>query len=719
MSFWRGPTALHRKVGGAIRNLDSAHMALFKKCFLECALGRSVIASASLLLQTSAKEEAANRKVSRAIEALDDSRLPKLEALTIDNEATRAVVRNFRLISEGSIAEVLDESLADIYEACKMWCVPTMRQKAGDIMTWINALLKNLLFYDECTSLYLQAVAYQGGFEQCVCISNGAIALSSPSSAGSACGEPKASFRTLSSFIEDRMFDEDALQKFAVAFQSFLEFGIPESIRGDMPTSNALNELRTKVLVNFEARNNFLTALEAIAELGVIPPSPEEALAEWREKQLLGKDSSSFLVQAVVAQNAVRTLRDTPLYMADGDGDEVVLTLDEGQGLQALTGSYKASAGMHARLLVAPVVQATNRLLEGVMQVATDEFSDSLKLSVARVAPPVLAAPNTNAVALMLQGFYEPGAGPDMVKCVSRVFATSGRKDHAWPSRSLLTLLSKLTGTIPQGMCQISLRKFCRPNAPVLQVEIEKALPLWEMMSMMSETFHIFAFCRSRILEDEPLGRDGCLKDDFAMAVSVVHVTINKAVSLSVRSDMILGIAPAVVWSEPTIGCGEWFAAAQAAAEQLSVYLVGKMVAALASLSRNLLEVTPPFNHIAGDQFFNARLARQQLLGWPRRGELNERSVALFRAMSAVSRLHTQWGLSPALGQDERFAEDLASAQRTFQSARTAICVIAAVNVVVELRDQEQVAGATDLLRRKVEGMPLALQAQLEKIVGA
>lgn len=54
-----------------MRNLDSAHMAFFKKSFLECALGRSVVASASLLLQVTAKEEAANRKLARAMQGLE------------------------------------------------------------------------------------------------------------------------------------------------------------------------------------------------------------------------------------------------------------------------------------------------------------------------------------------------------------------------------------------------------------------------------------------------------------------------------------------------------------------------------------------------------------------------------------------------------------------------------------------------------------------------
>ena len=95
---------------------------------------------------------------------------------------------------------------------------------------------------------------------------------------------------------------------------------------------------------------------------------------------------------------------------------------------------------------------------------------------------------------------------------------------------------------------------------------------------------------------------------------------------------------------------------------------------------------------------------------------LSEKTILLFNSLADLSRLHTQWSLSPGLQEDVATKEAVDTSEPLFATAKVAITVIVGLNVVLELSGQEQADQARNLVDSKGKVLLAMLLHALEKL---
>ena len=92
--------------------------------------------------------------------------------------------------------------------------------------------------------------------------------------------------------------------------------------------------------------------------------------------------------------------------------------------------------------------------------------------------------------------------------------------------------------------------------------------------------------------------------------------------------------------------------------------------------------------------------------------------MLLFHAISMATKLHSRYGLQPALDEDPAFADTTIHANSVFLGAKRAMTVTAACIVILELRGPLQAQHAKTLLTDQKTLLPQSLVQVLEKLVG-
>ena len=174
------------------------------------------------------------------------------------------------------------------------------------------------------------------------------------------------------------------------------------------------------------------------------------------------------------------------------------------------------------------------------------------------------------------------------------------------------------------------------------------------------------------------------------------------------------GVAP---WSPVLRRMKQWFTVAIKAVRMVARFVVGKMVVGASVLGVELQKATPSFAHVVGDDFWNPKLAHQSLLQRPRRQELNTLTSSLLMQLAACQRLHTQWGMAPALADDEHLRADVLSAQSIFGTAKLTLGVIACCNVLLEMSGAVRAEKADEMLSCGSKmSLSRALLSELQKV---
>ena len=133
-------------------------------------------------------------------------------------------------------------------------------------------------------------------------------------------------------------------------------------------------------------------------------------------------------------------------------------------------------------------------------------------------------------------------------------------------------------------------------------------------------------------------------------------------------------------------------------------------------IAEDVHKVTPKYDHIITDAVLHKNLAKQHLHKWPSKKPLDERTITLAKAFASMSQFHAEFGLQPDLKTDPRFQERLASAQSVFASAKAAITVLAAVNILFGLSGDDQIAAAAGFVAKKRDALKAPLLQALEKV---
>lgn len=520
-----GPTM---KVTFAMQRLNAKPMVRFMKSFTDHALGKTALSAASTLLQVTAKESAAVEKLRRARSALSDDRLPKLVLQSANGQsATVAQVANFELLSSGTLADILQESLVDMMEGCSLFSQVGIADQRGEIEEWCSAIVKSMTFYDECLSLHLQALLSKGGFYHIMqgVANDGADASCGPQGDGLT----HSDISKLRVLLDDNCATEETLQTFASNLQSFLKTTRPACLADSERLAELSRLMDTGFMNNTEVRGDILNILEVISDFnGDLPVDGKAALADWRGKQILGKESDCFLTRAISLQHALDDLATRQLNMDnDHEAEDCALVLAD--GCERLTGSYKKAAMMAEDLLGAPLVAHIRKVAGQAIQRIVSEFASSLRLDTVAFPTPVMGSPTVDNVSNILGSFMSKGDHNELMKGVGRIFANGGKKNFVWPCKSLLELLSKLCAILPGDDMDLDLSDFVAPPVPP-QPPVPKAklMLLFDLMCGMAQTTQTIGFLRLKCCGAESMLRENKLKEEVELGMNSAIATTNK-----------------------------------------------------------------------------------------------------------------------------------------------------------------------------------------------
>lgn len=697
-------------------------MATLAKAFYETDVGKTALATTSLMLQVTAKETLAFHKLARATEMLNDKRMPGIKKSDPGKGKGKKQAPALTEVTncselEGAAAGVLEESLSDFGEVCRLLSKGTTPDKIMQISQWCDSALDRLELYDELYTLQFGVVATAGSFETLIQHPEMRPLSSDNGATDTEEGGNGRNLRGLTSTLQQVLFDDQPLVLIAERLRDFFQNGMPEAIRKYLPIDVYTERLDTTILHNHEVRAKTLKVFEALADLDEAPCDVAAAMADWKEKQYKTTKGTSFLEKAVSLDQLVSEMvKDTlsaPKHLEETD--EVHMQCDP--KLPTSTCVVKAAFHMQDALQHShPVKQASN-LVAQVVQEAVDEFATSLDLNGVLMPLPEIDGSGKDAVATALDSFYSPEFAEKSVGIVTKIYSLARQRDVEWSSKIWFNLLIRLRQVVPSDV-KVSLGNFVQSGQATPTSSFADFMKVGEIAQRMSMVAQIFAFLKQRCTTDEPVCQGTKIKPDLELAMGAAFWDIRTSLRTLAEPGALPAFVPQIRWAAPIPSAKSWFEAANVAARSASRLILSKLVASTTVLARELAAATPPTAHIVSDELWNARLAKQQLLGWPSRDSLNTKSLGLFHMLGDCSRVHASWGVSPELASDPEYEDDLASARAVFAAAKSAVLTIAAANVVLEMSGQAQKDKAMELVRAQNSQVPKALMNELMKLAG-
>ena len=155
------------ELGLALSHIETVRPKLVHDVLKAGDLGKSVLASARVLLQESTKDEVANEHMELVMSALDDKRLPTLGTGNYDDGADCEVM-NFNMLTTMAVVDVLEGSLNNVEDSLNMWSRPQAERKCAMVNEWLDKLTHTLVLYDECLVTFLQSLTAVGTFWSCL-----------------------------------------------------------------------------------------------------------------------------------------------------------------------------------------------------------------------------------------------------------------------------------------------------------------------------------------------------------------------------------------------------------------------------------------------------------------------------------------------------------------------------------------------------------------------
>lgn len=705
-------------VAQALRHMELKRNIIFKAALVSCDFGRSVISAATTVMQISEKDSAGDESLDRALSILRDPRMPSI-SLLVREGGGEAIIQGFALIMDMSIADILHESLACAVEALNLWSPGRTCERDIKIREWTDAMMKFVLFVDESLCLYLQGLVASAGVEKLL-FAPDPLADSGPADDSGSMSEPaRPTMQGMGSELDARAIDEGAFETFVKA--------LLEVFCNDRPTHKNTKslfvgsgaKLQARVLQNIQTRSQVASLVCALAEFQGIPQSPDCALNEWRSKVAIGKEDSSFLANAIRLQRLACRVEPIAFGSLDGQRDFFLLEIDESDQSKSMASSIDKALNLVDNLLGSPLLTSISKLLQGVVQVAVDEFAESLHLSaISMPQPEVFAVPlHGKAILVALDSFFDKDSGAEALKVSQKVFSNKANKDMMWPCASLHTIVVDLLSVVPAKDCKISMESFVSPGveAPTWG---DKAMlrKLFAMCMPLSQVMSSLMYLQARLSGDEPLVREFLLKDEIETAFNVARTTTMRQLE-TLKAAQVPESIQAIKWRSPALVTSQvWFQAVSDFMPALATHIITNLIPSTRELAMAVRGFTPKTAHLASGEKFAVSLARKSLLNWPSRQQLNEKTKALFSNLAHLSRLHTQWCIAGSLKENELWKDDMDEAHGIFDDAKSAMTTIAAVNIIAELKGDEQKERAADMLQKQRLSLPKNIVAELERL---
>ena len=690
--------------------MNTSRFKILKDALTESEAGKSILSAASCLVQLSSKDSLADGKLAVAISGMSDDRLPKL-SIPPPGADCECSIDNFALLSDMGIVEIMTESLCHATHAFALWSPFRMEQQSTRVLTWIEDLVKSIVFYDAMLSIYLQAL-----------IGQGKMATVLYGDGGGFVNDEVAAFAELQSRLQEADFDDDPLRGFIHTLMTALN-NSPDIIKRNIQCHDAFDVLNTKVLPNIHSREQIVEFLVCAAHLPELPLSAQAALDEWHAKQAIGAEQSSYLVSGSAMLTTFSALRTAILNVRIYVGHEIsIIIFDDGDRGVSFRGSLERAKSLTEDLLQLSLPPFVLDLAGQSTQLVLNSYIASLQTRslLPGKLPDVVG---DERVVECIDLLVDKEAIAESMKFTAMMFSDA-KNDHVWPSDALHALLRTLLASMPVVGFELSIHELCNVDGGSTPRPVplpEARLCVDQVCVLYSSASHValaLAFLQTKFIS----GSEGCIRDhklksDIENAINFVRQTVSKLLQTidgpefsafeTHYSDM--------PWLLSKAACKQFLLSVQALTPSICRWCIVRLVADMDAVSIDLANQTPAWNHYISDTNFLPLMAKKNLLQWPWRKQLNETAAAMFGMIADSSRLHTSWGLQPSLRADDEFGETMFLASTLFGSAKTAITMIACCSVLLEKKGDDRASQALTLLQHKREVLPKTIITELEK----
>ena len=327
----------------ALEYLQQEPLKKFYETFQESEFGQQTLSVVKQLIQISSKDEVANSKLARATTILLDDRLPSL--LSSYAFGSGYEISNFSLVYDMSVIDTMEESMTLVAESLRLWTPMALESNYDDLNSWLRHLVSNLCFYDECASLYLQALLASSSFGQVLFQPSGLPALGDVKCEKVPNTVNKSMLASIGEMVVDKMIDESSLMEFCENAMKF----VSNSLVAHAPhvqVDEHLNKLSTRVMSNMRTREAIAAILTALGDMGEVLPSDADVLDDWVAKKNAGKQGGSFLCIALNLSSMIKEFeslkfaRDTQTFTAEMLEDDIKLNTTDGENEEKLIASW-------------------------------------------------------------------------------------------------------------------------------------------------------------------------------------------------------------------------------------------------------------------------------------------------------------------------------------------------------------------------------------------
>ena len=147
--------------------------------------------------------------------------------------------------------------------------------------------------------------------------------------------------------------------------------------------------------------------------------------------------------------------------------------------------------------------------------------------------------------------------------------------------------------------------------------------------------------------------------------------------------------------------------------------MLGLMHSSMVEMADQVHKMTPSHSHSVADKAYNKTLAREHLLQWPSRKQLETDTVRLLSLQCDITRLRSQWLGPIKLLEDPRFAEQTKQITTIFDGSKESLKLIGILNVLLDTKGIKQYNDATELETTYGENMPAPLLKDIKQIIAA
>lgn len=722
-------------VSSAVGHLDHTRMVPLKRELDRNQFGKIVLAACAILLQVSAKDKVADDKSTRALTMLADSRMLGLSIPSNDSANSYPFIVNFSRVLDESVVEVMDESLAVMSEAMRLWTPLRLEQQIGCIIAWADAITSSTVFIDEVYALYMHGMVSQGSLGSAIAEVRSSKGLSDSLPQAQAIAEgsaPSGDDTTAKRLLGDNWLNENAFKSFVNRLSEYFDSSLPEVVSGNPQLAKHAERLANSTVKNIEARATVMSFIVEFENVPLVPTTSRDALEEWRSLHAIGKQEDSFLAWAMGMQSTLDLLKEQRFFFTIKMSGVVGIKLEQGSGVVSLLASLDGASSLPEDLAALPQVKASQMMLTDSLQGMIDLLAQELYLQNIRVPNAsqmddiVLEhVPEVPAMFLAPEAFLnssEASRSPQM----ARVFGAAASQDEPGKlGKALVSLATTLFRSVPASSFKVSFGPFCRPGEKTKPTDCQEpaaAIVILDLLSCVSTVALSWASLKLRFIDQSQLCmKDNALRPDLLAAINLMRTSAHVGLSLVSSPTFNSQVQPwsSLAWVISPAQCKDFLLATRNIMPTVCKSFVMKGTDAIANLSQEVAQSTPQYSHIISDAKYNPTLAQKSLLGWPSRQLLSETTVKLHKAMRDLARAHAEMNLTPSLTDDPLFKDTLDAAMQAFEIGRKAIVTIAALSVLLEKHGAGQAQAAADLLENKRSLISLSLVRDLEKIASS